>query len=262
MRSALPRDRGLGRRRRPRPLGAASTTRASRRFAPPPRRSSRPAASWSSPSKSRRRARRWPAPGSCAPCRRRRAARGRRRRPPARRRAAALGARVHVPGHHAAAARRAPPRRRRSPRWPAWTAPISSSSTWPSRRRSPTPSSTVRRTAPSDDVRVRFFCYEDEVAVEVVDGGDGHGGDAHLRAARRRDQRAGHPLHARAGRRRALHVRSAGHAGTLGQAALLRATSDATVAGRLAVAGRQSERLKELGLILAACSTEPLPSGT
>jgi len=24
-----------------------------------------------------------------------------------------------------------------------------------------------------DDVRVRFFCYEDEVAVEVVDGGDG-----------------------------------------------------------------------------------------
>ncbi len=25
----------------------------------------------------------------------------------------------------------------------------------------------------ADDVRVRFFCYEDEVAVEVVDGGDG-----------------------------------------------------------------------------------------
>ena len=24
-----------------------------------------------------------------------------------------------------------------------------------------------------DDVHVRFFCYEDEVAVEVVDGGDG-----------------------------------------------------------------------------------------
>jgi anti-sigma regulatory factor (Ser/Thr protein kinase) len=26
---------------------------------------------------------------------------------------------------------------------------------------------------PDDDVRVRFFCYEDEVAVEVMDGGDG-----------------------------------------------------------------------------------------
>ena len=72
-----------------------------------------------------------------------------------------------------------------------------------------------------DDVRVRFFCYEDEVAVEVVDGGVGHGGVAHLPAARRGHQRTRHPLHARAGRRRALHVRAAGHAGTVGQAAVV-----------------------------------------
>ena len=58
-----------------------------------------------------------------------------------------------------------------------------------------------------DDVRVRFFCYEDEVAVEVVDGGDGMSATPICAPPGGGDQRARDPLHARAGGRGALHVR-------------------------------------------------------
>ena len=197
--------------------------RASRRCAPPPRRSRRPAASWSWPSRSRRPARRSPAPASCAPCRRRRVRpEGDADAPTAPSAPAALGARVHVSrrrrGSCAPRAGASPP----SPRWPACDgADLFELNVAVAEALA----NAVVHGSPhgaDDDVRVRFFCYEDEVAVEVVDGGDGMAATPICAPPAAATSGRGHPLHARAGRRRALHVRSARHASTLGQAALVR----------------------------------------
>ena len=96
--------------------------------------------------------------------------------------------------------------------------PACSSSPWPSPRRSPTPSSTGRLTAPTTTSACASSATTTRSPWRSRTAAAASTPRRSACPRRLADQRARHPLHARAVRRRAVHLRSARHSRPAGEA--------------------------------------------